>query len=134
MIETGDITLGGLALNNSLQWTNRYQSQRVAQSAERTLGGGIVLFSRALQQGDSIMLEATAETGWLNRTMVDGLLLQAEADNQAYELVYHGETYTVRYAHHEPPALSFSPLQAKSPGSYDAPNDWFIGTIKLITV
>lgn len=133
MIRVGEITLGGVDLNNSLQWTNRYSWSPVAMAVDRTLGGGVVTFSTTLTKGQPIDLEADETTGWLNTAMVNAIVAQARTPGAVYTFEFYGETYSVVYSHDRAPAVSFSPLIFKDPRLLDN-DDWFVGSIRLLTV
>lgn len=130
-IQTGAITLGGIALNNSLQWTNRFDFVPVVDNVRRTLGGGQVIYSQLLTAGQPIILEATQGTGWLTKSMVDSIITLANSPNVNRALVFHSETYTVRFAYDDGTPVSFRSLLSKQVLTAD---DWMIGTINLYTV
>lgn len=125
------ITLDGITLSGSLQWKDRFSHSPVAQSTKRTLGGGLVVFSKGLVAGRPVTLEATEETGWITKAMLDSLASKAAVPGAVYSLDYHGEVLSVVFRHDEPPALDFLPLVPKA--APDA-GDYFIGALKLLSV
>lgn len=125
------IILNGVTLSGSLQWTDRRAYSPVAQEVRTTLGGNPVIYSQALQGNRPITLEATEDTGWLTHVAVEAILAMARAPGAVYTLNFHGESFNVMFAHHEGPAVSLLPLK---PRAVPEPDDYYIGTIKLITV
>lgn len=129
---TGAIVLGGVDLNNSLQWTNRYSETLVAGNRKRTLAGGLVVFTQDLTRGREITLTATQDTGWFTFGMVTALQALADASGSTYVFEYHGEFYNVRFDYEARP-VEFTPLIPKNAG-YNNDTDYFIGTMRLVTV
>lgn len=125
------ITLNGVALNGSLQWVDRDSYSPVAQEVLTTLGGNPVVYSKSLSGNQPVTLEATEDTGWLTKTMLDSLKGIASVPGGVYTLDVHGEVMNVVFAHHAPPAIDFKPLQ---PRAVPLPDDRYIGSLKLITV
>lgn len=125
------ITLNGTTLSGSLQWTNRRSYAPVAQEVLTTLGGNPVIYSKALQGNRPIALVATEDTGWLTHDMVTAIEAMASVPGAVYTLDFHGEVFSVVFAHHDSPVIDLQPLQPKAVPEAD---DYYIGTIKLITV
>lgn len=125
------IVLDGLTLNGSLQWQERDGWQPVGQATRRTLGGNLVVYHQAIEAGMPITLEATEETGWIKRSVLTQLVQKASVPGAVYAFEYHGATYDVVFRHNEPPALEFRPL---IPRATPLPDDYYIGTLKLLTV
>jgi len=125
------LTLGGVALNAQMVWEDRYQSQRVAQTVLTTLGGMPVTFSQALQAGESITLVAREDRGWLKGDAVAAIAQLADQAGGVFELRVNDVVRQVVFRHHEPPAFSATPLV---PRFNQKLNDYFTGTIKLMTV
>lgn len=124
------ITLGGITLPDMI-WSDRYESQQVAQTIKRTLGGKPVIFVGALIAGRSITLEATTNFAWLTRDQVAAVQALADVADGVYDLIYNAVTYSVMFRHADAPAVSFTPNLARV-AQFAADN--FTGTIKLITV
>jgi hypothetical protein len=129
------ITLGGLELDPDLQWQERKQTQRVAQSAQATLGGSLNVLAVAISVGLPITLESGDDFGFLTTDQVDQLRDMANDVGAVYELeIVSGsnvEAYSVIFRHHEPPAFDARPL---IPRVIPEADDYFRASIKLITV
>lgn len=123
------ITLDSVELSDDLVWVDRYKQSPVAQSAYRTLGGNLVVFSQALSEGRNITLEAQTNMGWLTEEQVAALLDLAKVPGAVYNLTIYNETYKVVFRHHEAPALEMQPIVDGA-----EPSGWYTGTIKLTTV
>jgi len=130
-IATGSITLGGIDLNNSLLWTNKYEWIPVADNNRRTLGGSQVVFTQDLLQGQPIILQATQDTGWLTKAMIDAITALTLDADQTRVFVFHGETINVRFDYNGQAPIAFKPLQAKQ---VLAGTDYMIGSINLYSV
>ena len=123
------ISLGGLALPNGLQWTNRYSSQAIQQTLEYALDGSAVIYSAAKSGGLLIVLESLEDSGWFSQAQADTVLALAnQALNVSQALTFYFDSYTaqVLFAHNTPPAVDLKPLFPAS--------DRFIGRISLITI
>lgn len=125
------IVLGGVTLSPSMLWGDREEYTKVAQTTQRTLGGGLVVYHQGLDAGRPITLSALEDTGWITGAMLAAVQEMAATPGGVYTLNFHGFVSQVMFRHHEPPAVSFTPLQPKaSPQS----GDFYIGQIKLMTV
>lgn len=133
MIQTGAIKIGGVDLNNSLQWTNRFQWANAQNNQRRTLGGIQVIYQQTVFAGQPITLEANRDTGWLTKAMVDSLMALAEADPGATRVFeFHGEFYNCKFLFGtDQRPIAFAPLKSKQVLAAD---DWMVGTIRLFTV
>jgi len=129
--QTGSIKLGGIDLNNSLQWGNRFQWTPIADSVRRTLGGSQVVFTQDLLEGRPITLSATVNTGWLTKAMVDGIQTLANDPLVTRELDFFGELYNVRFLYSGQAPVVFVPLRSIQQLTA---SDYMIGTIRLYTV
>ena len=127
----GSITIGGIDLNPSLQWTDRWRYSSIAQEQLRTLGGSLVVNSARLYEGLSVTLEADTSTGWFTKTQVESMLTLADGLTSTYTLDFHGVVMTVAFDHTKSPVVQMRPLLFKEPQEV---TDYFIGTLKLITV
>lgn len=130
------IRLGGLELNPSLNWTDRFQSYQVAQTVSRTVGGKAVVFATPLQAGRKVTLESTQEQGWLTLDMVTDLAVMASTVGSSFLLEVGDdagtlETLNVIFRHNEPPALELSPMINRPKHETE---DMFYGKIKLLTI
>ena len=130
------IRLGGLDLNPSMNWSDRFQSYQVAQTVSRTVGGRSVVFSSPLQAGRKITLESTQEQGWLTLAMVEDLMVMSSITGSSFLFECGDETGTpeainVIFRHNEPPALEISPIINRP---VHETTDMFFGKIKLLTL
>lgn len=125
------ITLGALSLPNTLRWAERYTAQLIAGNERRTLGGSIVYSNLQLVGGRPITLNGGEDFGWMTRTQVESVLTMAQDPIGSYTLAFNGINYTVVFRHAESPAAEFAPLIARTA---DFEDDWYVGTIKLITL
>lgn len=125
------ISLDGVPLSSSLQWVNRDQSLRVAQTLRLTIGGGAKVYQQRLHAGIPIVLAANEETGWFTNAMREAMLARAEMIGTVFVFQYFGASYNVVFNHSEPPAVSFEKIiyrQVPDAG------DYFMGQILLVTV
>ena len=125
------IRLGGLVLNPSMNWSDRYQSFQVAQSVNRTVGGRAIIFATPLRAGRKITFESTQDNGWLERTVVDTLMGMAAIVGATFLLEVGEdsgtlESYNVIFRHNEPPALEITPHVHRP--AHDA-TDTFFGKV-----
>lgn len=129
------IVLDGITLTPALQWQERYQSQGVAQSVQRTLGGLPVIFENSLVKGAPITLVAEEVNGRVLgvvlRSVVEQLKALAEVAGAQYVLSFDGTDIPVRFRHSDPPAVDMRPVL---PGMPPLPDDFMQGSIKLLTV
>jgi len=125
------ITLGGITLPSQIVWANQFQKDPIAQDIKRTLGGGLVVTEQTLTEGRPIILQATQDQGWFTKAQVVAVEELASIVTTSYTLVFGSETFTVIFNHSQPPAVSFSPLVWRA---NSADTDYFVGTIKLLTV
>lgn len=130
------IRLGGVVLNPSMNWSDRFQSYQVAQSVNRTVGGRAIVFATPLKGGRKITFESTQDSGWLSKTTIDTLMGMAASVGASFLLevgddTTYVETYNVIFRHNEPPALEINP---HIPRPSHEPSDTFFGKIKLLTI
>lgn len=125
------LILGGVALNPQMVWVDRKQSQNVAQSVLRTLGGAPVIFSQQLVKGENITLVAREDRGWVRGSVYRQLAELAAVAGAILELQINAQVLQVMFRHHEAPALDFEPV---IPRLNEQDKDIYTGTIKLITV
>lgn len=124
-------TLASIPLPSGLVWTDEFEPHAVAQSTQRTLAGGLVVYHASLQAGRAITLQSEADAGWATLATVQALAALAAVPGATYALVLRGITYQVIFAHHNPPALQASSVfNLASPGA-DHPH---LLTLRLITV
>ncbi|NOQ30249.1 MAG: hypothetical protein GQ570_03905 [Helicobacteraceae bacterium] len=125
------VTLGGIVLPDSLVWADRNSIPSVEQTRIRTLGGKQLIYANAIVRGQDITLVATQNTGWMTLAQINSLQSLAEVPGAEYTLVYGGATEQVVFRHDQAPALDLSPLIARTD---PIAGDYYIGTIKLVTV
>lgn len=96
------ITLGGVELDPNLEWVERQSSQRVAQSEQITLGGGLNVLAAAIGPGVPITLQSGENRGFQRMTtaVVGAVRAMADEPGAVYELVITSagptvETYSV---------------------------------------
>lgn len=119
-------TLGGVTLPDSIEWIDKYTGSPVGQSVSRTLGGALVTFNQDLVDGVLITLSAQDEVCWLTQAEVDAIKALADQVGAQFVLNWEGTNYNVMFRHYEPPAFEVNPIWPH--------NEYYIGTIKLITV
>lgn len=125
------IILGNVTLPDDLHWPNQFEWHGVTGSSERTLGGGLVIWTGYLSKGRPIDLVATETRGWVTYTQL--LALQTLAQNPiAYALVLRNSTFQVMFRYEDAPCIDMTSL-ISSRITYSA-NDLFTGTIKLMEV
>ncbi|MBF0358950.1 MAG: hypothetical protein HQL70_10110 [Magnetococcales bacterium] len=117
--------LGNLILPDSLQWTDQYSLSPVTQTVAHTLAGTPVVFSRK-GSGLPITLAATGDTTWLDLTTTKLLAEMSEQVGVIYSLIWNDLNFNVIFRHHEPPAISLTPLWPH--------HDHFTGTIRLTQI
>jgi hypothetical protein len=125
------ISLGGVVLDDSIIWQERYASQSVEQAVRRTLGGSAVVFTGALGAGVPITLLATTNFGWITKAQADAVMAMAATPGNVLALIYGAQSFSVVFRHNEPPAVDVQPLLARQT---HLDTDHFIGAIKLLTV
>ena len=131
------IKLGGVVLNPSMNWKDRFQSYQVAQSVNRTVGGRAIVFATPLRAGRKITLESTQDSGWLDYNTLKILSDMAASVGGTFLFEIGDETsgnieqFNVIFRHNEPPALDMQPIVNRP--LHDA-TDYFHGSIKLLTI
>jgi hypothetical protein len=117
--------LGSLILPDSIQWTDRHITSPVNQTVLHTLAGTPVVFSSKVT-GFSITLAATGDTTWIDKTTADQLKEMADLEGAIYPLIWEELSCNVIFRHHEPPAISLTPLWPH--------HNQFTGTIRLTCI
>jgi hypothetical protein len=125
------VTLNGVTLNPNMVWADRYSYASVTQEVLTTLAGTMVVYPNTLTKGRPITLEARDDQGWLTKQQVDSMQALADTQGGIYTLVIGAETFTVMFRHQDAPALMMEPL---IPRAVPVAGDYFVGTIKLMTV
>jgi hypothetical protein len=124
LLDTVNITTG-------MVWSDRYSYAPVAQNVRRTLGGTQIVEYGTLNEGTPVTLSSLDDQGWLTKLQVDALQVLAEAAGGVYTLTIGSDSYQVMFRHEESPAVDCNPL---IPRTLPLDDDWFVGTIKLMTV
>lgn len=129
------IILSGITLSPSMQWRERYSYSPVAQSMKLTLGGVPVIFSGALERGRPITIESwqngAANYGALRRSVGDQVLVLSRTPGAIYVLEFNAIEYQVIFRHHEPPAVTITPIY---PRTADDDDDYVRAEIRLMTI
>ena len=101
----------GVTLNPDLFWSDENEWHPVAQTAERTITGALIVKVKSRVGGRPITLEPEDETsGWMNRTSVEALRNWAAAPGKVMTLTIHGTDRTVMFRHHDGAGLSATPV------------------------
>lgn len=125
------ITLDAVTITTGMVWSDKNKYAPVAQSVRRTLGGTAVIEFGTLNKGTPVTLSSLEDQGWITKLQLDALQALADAAGGVYTLTIGAESYQVMFRHEEPPAMDFTPL---IPRTIPLDDDWFVGTIKLLTV
>lgn len=125
------ISLGGVALDDSIIWEDRHLTQSVEQVVRRVLGGSPVVFAGALGAGVPITLVATANFGWITQAQADAVLALAAVPGNVISLVFGAQSFDVVFRHNDPPAVELEPFLARQT---HLSTDHYTGRIKLLTV
>jgi len=125
------IVLGGVTLSDHMVWEDEFIYASVAQSALRTLGGNIKIYSQQLNKGLPITLVAATDQGWLTKAQVQSIQALANAAGATYGLTIGSDSFSVVFRHSDPPAFEASALDQIGA---QAPAGYYTATIKLLTV
>ncbi|MDH5757897.1 MAG: hypothetical protein OEZ55_14660, partial [Nitrospinota bacterium] len=63
-------TLGALTLPDQIMWIDRYSWAPATGQMERTMAGGLALFTQSMANGRPVTLEAREGVAWLSRQQV----------------------------------------------------------------
>ncbi|MBW7901270.1 MAG: hypothetical protein H3C26_07325 [Rhodocyclaceae bacterium] len=125
------LRLDDIDLPAGLHWFDEYTAHAVVQSVRRTLDGSLVVYYAALAAGRPITLASGEDHGWLRGSTVDALAVLAASPGAIYTLTLRGVARRVMFRHHERPAFEARPLW---PLANPGPDDWYLATLKLMTV
>jgi hypothetical protein len=125
------ITLDTIILPNDLHWANRFEWYGATGSSERTLGGGLVVWTGYLSKGRPIDLVATETRGWLTFAQVNALIALSR-NPLTYALTIGAESFQVMFRYEDAPCIDVTPLISSKVNFSD--DDFFTGTIKLMEV
>jgi hypothetical protein len=125
------IAIDGIPLPPGLLWVDEFSTQTVAQTVKRTLDGSLVVFYGGIQSGTQITLTSEPDAGWFTRAQVEAIELRARSPGAMYPLTLRGQSWLVMFRHHEAPAFEATPLISRP---NPAPGDFYLGTLKLMTL
>lgn len=125
------ISLNAIQLPAALQWVDEFNWQPVAQSARRTLAGGLVLQESALVAGRPVTLQSRPDSAWMTRAVLEQLYALAAVAGHIYPLQIRGASHSVRFNYGDGTAIEAEPL---FPMADPQATDYYLVTIKLITV
>lgn len=125
------IELGGVTLSDHMVWTDEFEYTAVAQSALRTLGGNVKVYTQQLTKGLPITLSATTDQGWLTKAQIQAVQALADAAGSTYTLTIGSDTFSVVFRHQDAPAFA---AEALDQVGAQAPPGYYTATIKLMTV
>lgn len=121
-------SLGGVLLPEGFLWTDRLQYSPIVQVINRTLSGNLVISAATVSAGRPITLVGEGnDMMWMSLAIVQSIMSLA-ANNAVQTLIFNGERFQVKFRHHEPPAVEFSPIYLSPTCPY------YEGIIKLMTV
>jgi len=131
------ITLDDIELPSDLSWPEEFQSRGVAQTTKRAISGAAVVQTALLTGGLPITLTALDDRAWFPRATALRLRDLAASPGRRMTLKLRGEARRVTWRHEDAPACDLKPLGP--PDDDHVPDgltvaDWFIGSIKFITV
>lgn len=119
-----------LALPDDLYWSDEASWQPVAQSAERTITGALVVQVHARIAGRPITLEPPGGDGaWMTRADLDALLAWAAVPGGEMTLTLRGVDHLVVWRHQDAPAIQARPVV---PFSDVAPGDFYTATLRFM--
>ena len=124
------IVLDGITLPD-LVWDNEFDWSPVSSAAERTIGGGLVVWETPRQTGRPIDLAAAENSGWITRAQVKALKQRADQPGWTGILVYGSEQFRVRFRNEDAPAIDVEPVR---PMVDPVDEDVYHGRIKLMEV
>lgn len=123
------ITLDGIELPQDLEWQDEFDWTPVAQDAERSLSGKLVVEESAMTLGRPITLFGGEGACWVPRSLI--VSLQAlKVAGQVMTLDYHGTTYSVMWRHGDRPLEAKPVVRIRNPGD----DHKYILTLRLMEV
>lgn len=123
------VSIGSVTLDNELVWVDEFDFAPVIASAERTVGGRLVIQERSLQGARPITLQGDEDRGWQKRSTIEALKNMAGITGATYTLIYGTFTTIVRFRHEEGNPVQFAPVKdyLPDPGT----DEWYYGKILL---
>lgn len=131
MIPDSDNSLGGVLLPVQGVWLDENQFSPVGQAIERSLSGGLHVYSTGFSGGRPITLAYALPLTWVYQATLDALIPLADTVGGQFPLIWNAVTRTVMFRHESPPALDFERVAA--PG-VAIDQGVYVGQIKLIEV
>lgn len=126
------ITLNGITLSKGLFWHDSFDFVPIKQVNKNSVTGRVLLMRSRIQDGRKINLTGTETSNQLKRSDVQ-LISDMRGSDEPLTLVYHGNTYLVRFDLQDAKNLDVAPLwndtTAHLPDSM-----WYVRSIKLIEV
>lgn len=118
-------------LPDDLYWSDEWTWAATEQSFTRGLTGGVIIQAAARVEGRPITLQAPPRGGWMTRADLATVRAWGDTPEQELTLALRGTNYTVRFRHHDDPAIQAEPvLHFADP----APEHYVRPTLKFITV
>lgn len=119
-------------LPEGLNWVDEHSWQAVGSSFTRGLTGKPIIQVQAANKGRPITLEPyDLSAAWWTRSELSALDEWINDPDQTLTLVFMSQTFTVRFRHYEPPAVSAKPIMFYSD---PVASNIIQPTIKLVTV
>lgn len=118
-------------LPDALLWTDQHDWSPVVQAVSTSLTGATLIDVGVHQAGRPITLTGSENHAWLHYSVLNHLKSFAGTPLKTMTLLLQGMSFQVIFRHHDAPALEMHPLIDFSAPDAD---DWFYGTIKLMTV
>jgi hypothetical protein len=134
MSSTITLTVGAttVALPPDLYWSDETAWHPVAQSAERTLTGAVIVSSQARSGGRPITLEPPVQlASWMPRTAIEQLQAWADTPGQQMTLTLRGLPRTVIWRHQDGEVMTARPVQHYADV---LPDDAYTATLKFMEI
>lgn len=128
------ITISNVTLRPGLVWTDRWGSQKVSQRMIRTLGGLPVFYHARLHSAVKVTLESLPDQGWQTLATVQALQELASVSGAQYLLDLGVAQFSVMFRHEDAPAFEANPLTPRIDVGTNGVEDYFLISMKLITV
>lgn len=119
-------TLGTVTLPDQVVWEDMLDWSAVASQVERTLSGGLAIFTQPRNMGRPVTLRIKEGVAWLDQAQVDSIMSMASQLGATFIFIYQSQRHNVRFAHHGQQAVQLAPIRPQA--------SQYTGTIKLITV
>lgn len=129
-ISTGQSIL----LSDELYPVDELNWSEVVANSQRTLNGSLVIQQGTRKKGKPLTLQATQDTGWLTREIVNQLMAECNKPEQYFWLEYFADDVVkkvkVVFDHTQ------TPIEAKPVKEFISPrlDDYFIVTLRFLEV